>query len=273
MKYGKMFLMVMVFVVLVLPAVAVMKDSADFPGPSYEGDYLPHAATPVWDLSADTAIISAGSSLLSIDTMTGGYVSAGWYLPGAYGAETAPVANRNYSNGDLNNPFNPDIVNLGYTVEMSIEMLDSAPGTYGLTMYWGEANGGAMSNIQIFKDQIKHSGGTVLYTGDLTGSQHSIRLVRQTGLNSTPADLPEVDIYVDGVYASTMESNTVGGALGNSAWNQDWMYLGSMSGSANYKAEIDYVRFDFSGAYEPVPEPATLVLLGSGLVLGLRRRK
>ncbi len=65
-----------------------------------------------------------------------------------------------------------------------------------------------------------------------------------------------------------MESYTLGGDLKNSAWNQDWMYLGSLSGSADYKAEIDYVRFDFTGAYEPVPEPATLVLLGSGLVLG-----
>jgi hypothetical protein len=271
MDYRKTVLMVMFLVAFTLTTSAAIRDSADFEGVLYEADQLPHAASPVWDLASDTASVSTAGGLLRIDTMAGG--SSSWYLPGAYGAESAPAANRNYTNGDLSNPFDPDIVNLGYTVEMSVEMLDSSPGTFGLSLYWGEANGGALSDIQIFKDRITHSGGTVYYTGDLTGSQHRIRLSRQTGLNSTPSDLPEVDLYVDDAYVTTMESYTIGGTLANSAWNQDWMYLGSLAGVAQYDAEIDYIRFDFSGAYEPVPEPASLILFGSGVVLYLRKRK
>ena len=37
--------------------------------------------------------------------------------------------------------------------------------------------------------------------------------------------------------------------------------------------ETDYVRFDVMGAWAPVPEPTTMLLLGGGLLGVLRRRK
>lgn len=265
----------LIMLVLVMCAIsnAAPKDVADFSGAWYTGDSVPDAATPVWDLGGNTAAISASGGMLHIDTLTGGYVSGAWYLPGAYGAEAAPLANRNYTQGDLTNPWNPEIVNTGYTVEMGFEMLDSAVGAYGLSLYIGEAYLGGMYDVQIFKDKITYSGGTEYFSGDLTGGMHTLRLARNAGLNSTPAALPTIDMYVDGAKVFTIESYVLGGQIYNSGPSQDYLYLGSLSGSANYDVLIDYIATDFTGAYAPVPEPASMTILAFGAIAALIRRK
>lgn len=251
-------------------SIATIRDSEDFIGVLFEGNQIPTAAVPVWDKLNDTAIISSADGKLNVNTMGGSVVGA-WILPGQYGAETVVAANRHYTNGNASNPWNPSIANLGYTVELSVNVIDSAVGQWGFALQLGEASGGCLTNIQIFKDQIKNANGTVYYSGDLSGEQHIVRLIRNPGLNSTPGNLPSIDLYVDGNFAYTITSYSIGGQMANSGWNQDWLYLGSVSSGAKYNVALDYLRVDFTGAYQ-VPEPTTLALVGLAS-LGLFRRK
>ncbi len=238
-------------------ALAEGRNSSDFVGIHYECGTVPSQAAPVWDINiadpeaTEAAYSSSNGSLLDIDVFASG--SIGWSLPGAYGAEYFNYTNgtQNYTNADPNNPWDPD-QSIGYTVEISTEIINTAPGTWGYCFWIGEAYSGASMNIQIFADRITSSAGpTTIYTGDLTGSQHKIRIVRHPGVYNDPFDSPYVDIYVDGNLEYTGGRSDEGGIMGDSSAYQDWIYMGSLAGSARYHVKTDYVRMDFTGPYEP----------------------
>ena len=253
MKMKKCFLTVIVSLFLVVPAMATMRDSADFTGVMYEAAAVPDAATPVWD-RGPYGYASSDGNLLSIDVLAAG--SVGWHLPGQWGADW--VSPSNYTQGDAGNPWNPDIYTAGYTVEISTEVLAANAGAYGYVLYMGEAGHGGIIELQIFTDQIKTSAGVVMYAGDLTGAQHIIRLVRYPGAVDDPFASPYVELYVDGSLEYTGGRTSEGGVISSSAWNQDWFYMGSLSGSAHYHVRTDYVRMDFTGTYVPGVECGSL---------------
>ncbi|OHB55056.1 MAG: hypothetical protein A2Y12_10435 [Planctomycetes bacterium GWF2_42_9] len=265
-----------------------IKLSADFTGVKFEGDTLMTQASTPWDLmqtstAVETTYSSSDGSVLHADIIPSGNLA--WVLPGECGAAYAPAANRHYPNYPdplaVNNPwkanmavvqypapdYNP-IVGTGYTMEVRLQMLDSvaAYGVYGLGIYAGEGGDATLWDINIFKDKIMTSGGTVFYNGDLSDTMHTIRILRDGG---GMAHNPTMELYVDGtkVYTATKDA---GGFFYGCAWDQNWLYLGNMAGGARFDANIDYLRMDFTGAY--VPEPATMILLASGF-LALRRRK
>ena len=264
----KCFLTVIVSLFLVVPAMATMRDSADFTGVMYEAAAVPDAATPVWD-RGPYGYASSDGNLLSIDVLAAG--SVGWHLPGQWGADW--VSPSHYTQGEASNPWNPDIYSAGYTVEISTEVLAANAGAYGYVLYMGEAGHGGIIELQIFTDQIKTSAGVVMYSGDLTGSQHQIRMARYPGAVDNPSDSPYIELYVDGNLEYTGGRTTEGGVISSSAWNQDWFYMGSLSGGAHYAVETDYIRMDFSGAYAPVPEPLSMLLLAGGAGLAAWRRR
>jgi hypothetical protein len=254
MKTGILWL---VFLVTVYTPAALGegRNSSDFEGVLFECSTVPSQADPVWDIlmpdpeSAESAYSSSDGSLLDINVLASG--SIGWALPGEYGAEYFANGTHNYSNADPDNPWNPD-QSIGYTLEISSQVINSQPGTWGYCLYIGEANHGALINLQIFADRITSSdNSTTIYTGDLTGSQHKIRLVRNPGIMDDPFDSPSVDIYVDGSLVYSGGRSDEGGIMSNSAWNQDWLFMGSLAGSARYHVKTDYIRMDFTGPYEP----------------------
>lgn len=252
----KLFILLVIVGAFLVSAYAEDRASEDFVGPSYECDYLPTDANfvPVWDMAYDTIPTgpTATNGILNINTMPGS-IAASYYMPGKFGAEAVALANRHYVNGDANNPWDPDIAYTGYTLEIRLKMNDSVAGQWGFTLYIGEAFSGCLSNYQIFKDSIKHSGGTVYYTGNLSGTFHTIRLVRSLGEQTDPfgQESIQTDIYVDGVLAGTNRHLSYGGTMVNAGWNQDWFSFGSLASSARYNVDIDYIRFDFSGMYTP----------------------
>jgi hypothetical protein len=236
------------------------RSAEDFNGVKFECGVLPTAATPVWDLSSATpneaAVASSDGSLLDLNVLSSGYVL--YVLPGQCGAAAVPVANRhwpNYPSPDaVNNPWNPEILTTGYTLEISTQVIDSVPATWGYCFWIGEAAGGdgALINLQIFKDKITTSTNSLtLYTGNLTGTQHKIRLVRYPGSVYDPFGDPNVELYVDGVMCHTSGRASNGGIMGGCSWDQDWLMMGSLSSDASYHVKTDYVRVDFTGPYTP----------------------
>jgi len=64
------------------------------------------------------------------------------------------------------------------------------------------------------------------------------------------------------------------GTIGNSAAeNYFWMGVSGYQELYHLTMNTDYVRIDTTGAYAPVPEPATMLLLLGGGLLSLRKRK
>ncbi|OHB44330.1 MAG: hypothetical protein A2Y13_12765 [Planctomycetes bacterium GWC2_45_44] len=282
-------LAVLAVIMGVSPVMAANRASEDFTGANFEGGTLMSLAPIPWDCmqtpAAEAAFSSSNGSVLHADIIPTGNLA--WVLPGECGGAYAPAANRHYPNYPdptaINNPWKanmavvqypaPDytpIAGNGYTMEMRLQMLDSvaAYGVFGLGIYAGEGGDASLWDINIFKDKIMTSSGTVFYTGDLSDAMHTIRILRYGG---GMAHNPVMDLYVDGVLEYTATKDA-GGFFYGCAWDQNWLYLGNMAGGARYDANIDYIRMDFTGAYT-VPEPATLILLASGLGLAWRRRK
>ena len=268
MSKKSLILAISVLCLCTVPGRAEPRASENFVGLRYDCNELPSQANPVWDVimldpNLESVYASAAGGKLGVDVLASGK-SVGWAMPGEYGANY--YKNSTYFNGrgtyhyaypDANNPWKTDF-QIGYTLEISTEVIDTVAGQWGYCLYIGEgrSGNGALYDIEIFKDKITSGGAgqQVLYTGDLTGRQHKIRLVRFPGSIIDPFDNPYVDLYVDGVKVYTCvrwDPDFETGILFNGAWNQQWLYMGSMSGSARYHVKTDYIRADFTGPYEP----------------------
>lgn len=84
-----------------------------------------------------------------------------------------------------------------------------------------------------------------------------MRFVEKPGVNG-------LSIWLDGelIYEDRLSFNN--------AFNR--VYIGSISGTiTDGIVEFDYIRLDTTGAYRPVPEPASIALLSIGALM-LRRR-
>jgi len=269
--------MVLALIMGALPVQASdgVRLSQNFTGPAYEGTTLLSAAPIPWDFSVTNKALEAqecsveGGSILHINTI--GTTNLAWRLPGQYGANAAPPLNRHYTYEDPTNPWNPNADTVGYTFEVRMQVVNvigAYSDYYGFGMYIGEGSqGNGLYDLEIFNGSIKNSG-NILYTGNLTDAMHTLRVLRYPGNKTTnPSATPYEELYIDGVKVFTGDI-AVGGS-----YDQDWFYLGGLAGLVQSDVKIDYIRTDFTGAYAPVPEPATLTLLAAGLGLVWRRRK
>lgn len=269
MSKGNLILVGLAVCLLAIPSGAEVRLSEDFEGLLYECEVLPSLADPVWDVpmlnpSDESVYASSDGDLLEINVLAAGLVA--WDMPGDYGAIYFANGTHNYDFAEPNNIWDPSPAD-GFTLEISTQVIDSVPGTWGYCVYIGEGESGTggLTHLQMFKDKI--NGATrlagvntpiTLYTGDLSDRQHKIRFVRYPGSVIDPFDDPYMELYVDGVLEFTggMASDDDGtGIIWGGAWNQDWLYTGSLSGSARYHVKTDYIRADFTGPYTPGIEP------------------
>ncbi|AQT69762.1 hypothetical protein STSP2_02959 [Anaerohalosphaera lusitana] len=95
---------------------------------------------------------------------------------------------------------------------------------------------------------------------DLTDGFHVIRGAVEGGTNATTIWLDGVKVY-DAMVSSDYNASEFS-KIGR------W---GAQTGGGT--ATIDYIRFDTTGAYAPVPEPITMTLFGLGGIAVLRNRR
>ncbi len=155
----------------------------------------------------------------------------------------------------------------GYTMEIRARVLDEGAFERAITVFGGPSPAGSapawmtLGKSQVrFNDSGSNSSGTQLSTASNSDSFHIFRVAQEPGGGA-------YSVWRDGILLSETLLGNVGNASGTVKVD-----FGDFGGDWGGTTEIDYFRFDTSGAYAPVPEPTVCVLLVSACgVFALRK--
>lgn len=229
--------------------IAVALDSSAFPY-KYEADVLPSAASPVYTYSSGSGLsegeyASVTGGILTMDSDTDGADSdGGWYtLAGGAGTVWDPIT---YA-GPL-------------TMEIRMKSLPNNAASYNAWFEWFDGNTSIL--LQVWHNKV-YLNSTVVTDLDNATDFHVFRIVSDA--YGASAD-QRFDLYRDGIKIIEDAGNTIN-------YSARQFRFGDMTGFEESNVQIDYIRWDDSNAWEPIPEPATMILLGiGGLVLSVRRK-
>lgn len=227
-----------------------LKDSNDFTY-KYEGDVLPDAAGFGFVLNDPNGVVgdtvSINSGVLTIDTVNNSTANDGlWYQITGGGGTAWDVAG-----------------GTALTVEIRVRINNSNSGTLGGGISLQDTNNAGF--VQLFFDHIRVEG-TDIATDLNNDGFHTFRFATYTPDLTSAGQIYKV--WRDGVQ--------IGGDVPVSAnFSGAAFRLGDfVSGFAETDLDIDYLRWDLTGAYEPIPEPASLGLIAVGaLLFGTQNRR
>lgn len=146
-----------------------------------------------------------------------------------------------------------------YTVETSLKVTADGGDVPGMGI--AVCNGSDYGFFTIATDAVRMTtaaGQAVIASGLDNTAMHTYRVA----YNSTAGSF---SVWRDGV--------SLGDSLIGTSYTSAFVAFGDLSSSTMGTASMDYMRFDTSGAYSPVPEPATLSMIAIGGLCALRRRR
>ncbi len=236
-------------------------DSSAFAG-RYEGDVLPQNAGLGFVLSDPNSIAGTaddpaslgsggGVNYLRLDTDTNARAGDGyWWVKNDGGT------------------WNPDDSSIGgYTMEMRAIVRPTNSGQYGFAVRMIDQNTDGL--VQFFHDKIIGPNDSAALGAVPTAANnddwHTFRIASYSPSGSSAGQIFQV--WRDGIeIAPALAQNT--NFLGEQLWFGDLV-----SGSAEVNIDIDYLRWDTTGAYAPIPEPTVLAAFALGSVALLRNRR
>jgi len=240
-------------------------DSSLFPY-KYEGDVLPTAAGLGFVLTDPNNIAATASNPASLG-------SAGGVDYLRIDTDTnAVIANNQF--GDVWNykvtggTWNPDDSALGnFTVEFRAIIRATNSGSFGFAVAMVDQNSNGL--MQFFNDKVIGPNDSAAVGAVPTASNadtwHTFRIASYSPGGSSANQIFQV--WRDGVEIGQLANNV--NFLGEFLAFGDYV-----SGSAEVNIDIDYLRWDDTGAYSPapIPEPAFAGLAAAGSALFFRRR-
>jgi flagellin-like hook-associated protein FlgL len=197
---------------------------------------------------------------------TGGMSSADLSLNGTNVIQTLGAANNNgwlqHDSGAT--PWEQGVGS--WTVDVRANI--SANAGAGGFVIWGSLNG-SRDIMTIRENSVTSLGGTVYDSNDNVGGFHNFRLAYDSADNVYHYFRDGVQITpVAGVGQQSGTGNTrliVGDCCTNIG--------GSGFGGNGTVVEYEYIRYDNTGAFSPIPEPSTAALFSLAGLLFLRRRR
>lgn len=156
----------------------------------------------------------------------------------------------------------------GYTWEVRFRMVEPDPAVDQILVTIVGDGSGATNSYHILTvtdlgtiiPDSASSGLTPLTTGqDFSDGFHVLRSAQEANSSAT-------SIWLNGELLTESHGER------DNALNE--LLIGASSGSFNGSVvEYDYARVDTTGAFAPIPEPASVALLGAGALFLLRRRR
>jgi len=217
-----------------------------------------------YDNAADTNLYNSdGSTLTHTPATNWGYNSTGFYKPFNNGYYVPQGTKNAY--GLWNSSTNDGD---GFTIEWRIK-LGAHHGLTGLSMQFDVTD--ARDGWMRLKGQTMT---TVAGTVNLPTDPNQWNTYRLAVLGADPGDPCAImgNFYQnnDLLFGGPVQ---VGTAHTVSPDSYLWAMVDFGDALYYYDTETDYIRFDVMGAWAPIPEPATMLLLLGGGLLSLRRRK
>lgn len=222
------------------------KDSEDF-NYLYTSTQLPNQSTPAWLLyqggSGNTQEIVDG--VLHIES------------PGAPSYSYYALGNANWRS--------VMDTTVGFTVEIKMRVGEGTQGGITLALNEGSVLGAGYGVLRLdgdgtHWDESSSSTFTTVDTDSNTDDYHVFRLVK---LASTETEAGRFSLYRDGVLIFEDRSGSY-----SSSTPADRFFFGN-TGSWVSSVDVEYVRWDTTGAYAPVPEPGAVALLAISAAMGL----
>jgi len=252
-----------------LTALDGVLDSSAFAG-KYEGDVLPQNAglgfvlgdpNAIFGTPADPASLasSGGVDYLRLDTDTNTSLPANQYGDAYFWKKTDGVGT-----------WNPDDSSIGgYTVELRAIIRASNSGQYGFAVREIDQNTDGL--VQFFKDKIigpnDSAASGAVPTADNSDTWHTFRIASYSPPGSSAGQIFQV--WRDGVeIAPALAQNT-------NFFPESLSFGDLVSGSAEVNVDIDYLRWDTTGAWAPapIPEPTSLAFVALASTLCIRRSR
>lgn len=211
---------------------------------SYEATAIPQNATPAWTSPGDAQTYGVSGGELTLTTTTGNsrafYDTTGWWGNDADRAT-------------------------GYTVEfrMRVDQINDTANRGPTLVRIGDG---------IQKVELEWRANSVEWN-PFTASAGSVTIDPSSYLTYRVAYDPAGD-NGNGAYAAWINGTLVSDTLSGASSTADHLLFGDSSGTRyGGTTTWDYIRWDTTGAYAPVPEPASVALLSlGGLLIAARRR-
>lgn len=227
----------------------LIRDSADFVNQggsdsstaSYEATTIPQNATPGWSGPGDSPSGSyAADGELTLTTMVGN--------------------NRYFNTGTS---WSDDVArNTGYTVEFRMRV-DEITDTQRGPALFRVADGVQLVELEWRANQVVWNATTGTAASVIIDPTvyHTYRIAYDPSANDNA-----------GAYAAWIDGELISEALAGNNTTVNYVLFGDTSNSRyGGTTTWDYVRWDTTGAYAPIPEPASLAMLVLGSTMLLRR--
>lgn len=209
---------------------------------SYEGTALPPGEDPAWAAhsgnTAGTASVSGGILNINADTVSD---RAQFELGTAWADDIDP--------------------DTGYTLETRLQIVSAPEGE--VAFVFSPRDGSQAAILRFLDGELLWASTGQTFAVNTTDDFHDYRLAWVPG-----------ETAGSGAYALWYDQQLLSDTLVGTNTTANAMVFGDLSDNQfSGNTDVDYIRWDTTGAYAPVPEPGSAALLGLAALMLVRKRR